>query len=87
MKDEGNVRAAPWRWRTGWLNQRDDEIDDGSSSGMVDEGRRGVAMAMSSGKKLRLGGRRSRVWGFVTGFRGLGVRVGGWMGWQWGTMA
>ena len=26
----------------GWLNQRDDEIDDGSSSGTVDEGRRGV---------------------------------------------
>ena len=27
-----------------WLNRRDDEIDDGSSSGMVDEGRRGVAV-------------------------------------------
>ena len=41
----------------------------------------------SSGKKLRLGGGRSRVWGFVAGFRGLGVRMGGRMGWQWGTMA
>ena len=28
----------------GWLNRRDDEIDDGSSSGTVDEGRRGVAV-------------------------------------------
>ena len=28
----------------GWLNQRDDEIDDGSSSSVVDEGRRGVAV-------------------------------------------
>ena len=27
----------------GWLNRRDDQIDDGSSSGTVDEGRRGVA--------------------------------------------
>ena len=44
MKDEGNVGAAPWRWRTGWLNRRDDQIDDGSSSGTVDEGRRGVAV-------------------------------------------
>ena len=35
----------------------------------------------------RLGGGRSRVWGFVAGFRGLGVRMGGRMGWQWGTMA
>ena len=44
MKDEGNVGAAPWRWRTGWLNRRDDEINDGSSSGTVDEGHRGVAV-------------------------------------------
>ena len=44
MKDEWNVGAAPWRWRTGWLNQRDGEIDDGSSSIMVDEGRQGVAV-------------------------------------------
>ena len=44
MKDEGNVGAAPWRWRMVWLNWQDDEIDDGSSSDMVDEGRRGVAV-------------------------------------------
>ena len=41
--DEAIVRAAPWRWRTGRLNRRDDEMDDGSSSGEVDEGRRAVA--------------------------------------------
>ena len=44
MKDEGNVGAAPWRWRMGWLNRRDDQINDGSSSGTVDEGCRGVAV-------------------------------------------
>ena len=32
MKDEGNIEAAPWRWRTGWLNWRDDEIDNGTST-------------------------------------------------------
>ena len=42
--DEAIVGAAPWRWRMGWLNRRDDEIDDGSSSGMMDEGCRGVAV-------------------------------------------
>ena len=41
---------------------------------------------MSSGKRLRLGGGRRRVWGFA-GFRGLGVRLGGRMGWEWGTKA
>ena len=42
--DEANVGAAPWRWRTGRLIRRDDEIDNGSSSGAVDEGRRAVAV-------------------------------------------
>ena len=37
--DEAIVGAAPWRWRTGRLNQRDGEMDDGSSSGEVDERR------------------------------------------------
>ena len=41
---------------------------------------------MSSGKRLQLGGKRRRVWGFA-GFHGLGVRMGGRMGWKWGTMA
>ena len=44
MIDEANVGAAPWRWRTGRLIRRDDEIDNGSSSGAVDEGRRAVAV-------------------------------------------
>ena len=42
--DEAIVGAAPWSWGTGRLNQRDDEMDDGSSSGEVDEGRRAVAV-------------------------------------------
>jgi len=42
--DETIVGAAPWRWRTGRLNRQDDGIDDGSSSGEVDEGRRAVAV-------------------------------------------
>ena len=41
--DEAVVGEAPWRWRTGRLNRRDGEMDDGSSSGEVDEGRRAVA--------------------------------------------
>ena len=42
--DEAIITATPWRWRTGQLNQRDDKMDDGSSSGEVDEGRRAVAV-------------------------------------------
>ena len=42
--DEAIVGAAPWSWRTGRLNRRDDEMEDGSSSGEVDEGRRAVAV-------------------------------------------
>ena len=37
----------------------------------------------SSGKRLRLGGGRRRVWGFAV-FAGLGVRMVGRMGWEWG---
>ena len=43
-EDKGNIRAAPWRWRTGWLNRQDDQIDDRSSFGTVDEGCRGVVV-------------------------------------------
>ena len=57
MKDEGNIGAAPWRWRTGWLNRRDDEIDDGSSSGTVDEGRRDVAVDDIVGEEAPAGWR------------------------------
>ena len=32
------VGATPCRWRTGRLNPWDDEMDEGSSSGEVDEG-------------------------------------------------
>ena len=37
--DEAIIGAAPWRWRIGQLNRLDGEMDDGSSSGEVDEGR------------------------------------------------
>ena len=60
--DEANVGAAPWRWRTGRLIRRDDEIDNGSSSGAVDEGRRAVAVDDVVGEESpagrRSGGRR-----------------------------
>ena len=87
MKDEGNIRAAPWRWRTGWLNRRDDEIDDGSSSGTVDEGRRGVAVddvvgeeRTEQGVGFRRGFSRPRCmngWadGMVVGNHGLETRL------------
>ena len=42
--EEAIVRADPWRWRTGRLNQRDDKMDDGSSSVEVDKGRRAVVV-------------------------------------------
>ena len=87
MKDEGNIEAAPWWWRTGWLNRRDDEIDNRSSSGTVDEGRRGVAVDDIVGEEAPAGWRTEQGVGFVVGFRGLGVQMGGRMGWQWGTMA
>ena len=53
--DEAIVRAAPWRWRTGRLNRRDDKMDDGSSSGEVDEGRRAVAVDNVIGKEAPAG--------------------------------
>ena len=42
--DEAIVGAAPWRWRTGRLNRRDDAMDDESSSGEVDEGRQAIVV-------------------------------------------
>ena len=42
--DEAIVGVSPWRWRMGRLNRRDDEMDDGSPSREVDEGRRAVAV-------------------------------------------
>ena len=42
--DEAIIGATPWRWRTGRLNRRDGEMDNGSSSREVEEGRRAVAV-------------------------------------------
>ena len=55
--DEAIVGAAPSRWRTGRLNRRDDEMDDGSSSGEVDEGRRAVAVDDVVGDETPVGQR------------------------------
>jgi hypothetical protein len=41
----------------GWLNRRDDKFDDGSSSGAMDEGRRGVAMDDVVGEEAPAGWR------------------------------
>ena len=41
---QGERRGSSLEVETGWLNRRDDEIDDGSSFGTVDEARRGVAV-------------------------------------------
>ena len=72
--DEAIVGAAPWRWRTGRLNRRDGEMDDGSSSGEVHEERRVVVVDDIIGEEApagqRLGGRRRRV-----GFRGWSAEV------------
>ena len=55
--DEAIVGAAPWRWRTGRLNGRDGEMDDGSSSGEVDERRRVVAVDDVVGEEAPAGQR------------------------------
>ena len=55
--DEAIVGAAPWRWRTGRLNRRDNEINDRSSSGEVDEGRRAVAVDDVVGEEALAGQR------------------------------
>ena len=57
MIDEAIAGAAPWRLRTGRLNQRDDEMDDGSSSREVDEGRRAVAVDDVVGEEAPAGQR------------------------------
>ena len=55
--DEAIVGAAPWRWRTGWLNRRDSEMDDGFSSGEVDEGREAVVVDDVVGEEAPAGQR------------------------------
>ena len=55
--DEAIVGATPWRWRTRRLNRRDDEMDDGSSSREVDEGRRAVPVDDVVGEEAPAGQR------------------------------
>ena len=68
--DEAIVGAAPWRWRTGWLNRRDDEMDNGSSSGRWMRDVELLRWTTSSGKRLRLGS------GDVAGGGGWGFAAG-----------
>ena len=54
----------------GRLNRRDGEMDDGSSSGEVDEDVKLLQWTMSSGKRLRLGSgdvADGGGWGFMAG--------------------
>ena len=55
--DEAIIGAAPWRWRTERLNRRDDEMDERSSSGEVDEGCRAVAVDDVVGEEAPAGQR------------------------------
>lgn len=55
--DKEIIGEAPWRWRTGRLNRWDDNMDDGSSSGEVDEGRRDVAVDDVVGEEAPAGQR------------------------------
>ena len=55
--DEAIVGAAPWRWWTGRLNWQDGQMDDESSSGEVDEGRRAVAVDNVDGEEAPAGQR------------------------------
>ena len=77
------VKTAVWEWRwrerrgerqgssleveDGWLNRRDDEIDDGPSSDTVDEGRRGVAVDDVVGEEASAGWRTEQGVGFRRG--------------------
>ena len=55
--DEAIIGTAPWRWRTGRLNRRDGEMDNGYSSGEVDEGRRAIAVDDIVGEEAPAGQR------------------------------
>ena len=55
--DEAIIGAAPWRWRMGRLNRRDGKMDDRSSSGEVNEGRRGVVVDDVVGEEAPAGQR------------------------------
>ena len=53
----GDCRSSSLEVEDGRLNRRDDEMDDGSSSGEVDEGRRAVAVDDVVGEEAPAGQR------------------------------
>ena len=68
--DEAIIGVAPWRWRTGGLNRRHNEMDNESSSREVDEGHRAVVVDDVVGKRLWLGSGEvagGGGWGFAAG--------------------
>ena len=65
------------------MNRQDNEIDDGSSFGTVDEGRRGVAVDDIVGEEAPAGWRKEE----GVGLHGFSRPRCGRMGWEWGTMA
>ena len=86
-KRQGNIGATPWRWRTGWLNRRDNEIDDGSSSSTVDEGHRGVAVDDVVREEALAGWQMEQGVGFRLGFPRPRCKNGWADGMAVGTMA
>ena len=79
--DEAIIGAAPWRWRTGRLNRRDDEMDEDPHGGRWTRDVELLRWTTSSGKRLRLGsGEVADKEGGVSrlerrGYGGLGFRM------------
>ena len=63
---------------TGWLNRRDDQIDNGSSSVTVDEGRRGVVVDDVVGEEASAGWRTEEGVGLRRFSASVYKWVGGW---------
>ena len=72
--DEAIVGAAPWRWWTGRLNRRDNEMDEDPHLGRWTRDVELLWWTTSSGKRLWLGSgdvADGGGWGFATGVERL----------------